>query len=76
LTLGRNLRLPLKVWRESRGLDRAALGATAGVAEHLIAPREAGEAPIDADALGRLAAALAIDADDLEDLDAVFGAAI
>lgn len=62
---------PLKVWRESRGLDRAALGAKAGVAEHLIARWEAGEAPIDADARGRLAAALAIDADDLDDLESL-----
>jgi hypothetical protein len=67
---------PLKVWREYRGLDRAALGAKAGVAENLIARWEAGQAPIDADALGRLAASLAIDADDLDDLDSVSRATI
>jgi len=57
---------PLKVWREHRGIERATLGAEVGVAENLIERWEAGQAPIDAGALARLAAALGIDADDLD----------
>ena len=57
---------PLKVWREHRGIERATLGAEVGVAENLIERWEAGQAPIDADALARLAAALGIDVDDLD----------
>ena len=57
---------PLKVWREHRGIERATLGAEVGVAENLIERWEAGQAPIDADARARLAAALGIDADDLD----------
>lgn len=56
---------PLKVWREYRGLDRAALGVAAVVAEPLIERWETGRTAIDPDALVRLAAALGIDADDL-----------
>jgi hypothetical protein len=57
---------PLKVWREYRGLDRAALGASADVAESLIERWETGRINIVPDALLRLAAALRIDADDLD----------
>jgi hypothetical protein len=56
---------PLKIWREYRGLDRAALGAAAAVAEDLIQRWEEGRAAIDGDALARLAAALDVDVDDL-----------
>lgn len=57
---------PLKVWREYRGLDRAALGASADVTESLVERWETGQIKVDPNALLRLAAALGVDADDLD----------
>ncbi len=55
---------PLRVWREHRGLDQAALAARSGIAPATIAAIEQGAEPGLRDAAA-LARALEIDAEDL-----------
>jgi len=56
---------PVRVWRERRGLTRAALAASAGVAPSYLTEIETKKKPGSFDALTRLAAALRISLDDI-----------
>ncbi len=56
---------PLRLWREHRGLTVAALSARSGVAGSYISEIETGKKPGSVAALKKLAAALAVDLDDL-----------
>lgn len=56
---------PLRVWREHRGMSLRDLAAAAGVAFNYISEIEGGRKPGSAEALRRMAAALAVAMEDL-----------
>jgi ribosome-binding protein aMBF1 (putative translation factor) len=56
---------PVKVWREKRGLSQRALADQAGVSASYLAEIETGKKPGSADALKKLARALAISMENL-----------
>ncbi len=56
---------PVRIWREHRGLARAALAEASGVDEAVLARIEAGEVEPSAELRAALAAALAVDPEDL-----------
>jgi len=59
--------IPVRVWRQKRGLTQRALGKAAGVAASYLADIENGRKPGSADALSRIARALGVLMDDLMD---------
>ncbi|MBB3949305.1 helix-turn-helix domain-containing protein [Aureimonas jatrophae] len=56
----------LRVWREHRGLSVSALAEAAGLSQPFVSQIESGRRVAGRDSLARLAAALGVDADDLE----------
>jgi DNA-binding XRE family transcriptional regulator len=66
LTNGDN---PLRVWREYRGMTQQMLAETAGIGQSDLSQLEAGTTTAAIGTLRALAAALAVDLDDLEDWD-------
>ncbi|MBK1720974.1 helix-turn-helix domain-containing protein [Thiocystis violacea] len=59
--------VPLKVWRDYRGLSLQALAKACGVTEQMLSMMEDGNANPSSDLLARLARALDCDMDDLHD---------
>lgn len=59
---------PVKVWRKHRGLSQVQLAADTGVSQAAIAQIESGKRTGSVAVLGRIAAALDVDLDDLADL--------
>lgn len=56
---------PLRVWREYRGLTQQRLAEAAGISKPFLSQLENGQREPSIDAVKRLAAALAVDVDDL-----------
>jgi ribosome-binding protein aMBF1 (putative translation factor) len=58
--------VPVRVWREHRGLSARALAARAGISAAYLSQIETGKKPGSFDAMARLARALGVDMEDLE----------
>lgn len=58
--------VPVRVWREHRGLSARALAARAGISAAYLSQIETGKKPGSFDAMAKLARALGIDMEDLE----------
>lgn len=58
--------LPVRVWREHRGLSARALAARAGISAAYLSQIETGKKPGSFDAMAKLARALGVDMEDLE----------
>lgn len=58
--------VPVRVWREHRGLSARALARRAGISTAYLSQIETGKKPGSFDAMGRLARALGVDMEDLE----------
>ncbi len=58
--------VPVRVWREHRGLSARALASRAGVSAAYLSQIETGRKPGSFDALAKLARALGVDMEDLE----------
>ena len=58
--------VPVRVWREHRGLSARALADRAGISAAYLSQIETGKKPGSFDAMARLARALKIDMEDLE----------
>jgi ribosome-binding protein aMBF1 (putative translation factor) len=58
--------VPVRVWREHRGLSARALAARAGISAAYLSQIETSKKPGSFDAMARLARALGVDMEDLE----------
>ena len=58
--------VPVRVWREHRGLSARALAARAGISAAYLSQIETGKKPGSFDAMAKLARALNVDMEDLE----------
>jgi DNA-binding Xre family transcriptional regulator len=58
--------VPVRVWREHRGLSARALADRAGISAAYLSQIETGKKPGSFDAMARLARALGVDMEDLE----------
>lgn len=58
--------VPVRVWREHRGLSARALARRAGISAAYLSQIETGRKPGSFDAMARLARALGVDMEDLE----------
>jgi DNA-binding Xre family transcriptional regulator len=58
--------VPVRVWREYRGLSARTLAGRAGISTAYLSQIETGKKPGSFDAMGRLARALDVDMEDLE----------
>jgi DNA-binding Xre family transcriptional regulator len=58
--------VPVRVWRQHRGLTARVLAARAGVSAAYLSQIETGKKPGSFDAMAKLARALAVDMEDLE----------
>ena len=58
--------VPVRVWREHRGLSARALAARAGISAAYLSQIETGKKPGSFDAMAKLARALGVDMEDLE----------
>ena len=58
--------VPVRVWREHRGLSARALADRAGISAAYLSQIETGQKPGSFDAMARLARALGVDMEDLE----------
>jgi DNA-binding Xre family transcriptional regulator len=58
--------VPVRVWREHRGLSARALAARAGISAAYLSQIETGKKPGSFDAMAKLARALEVDMEDLE----------
>jgi DNA-binding Xre family transcriptional regulator len=58
--------VPVRVWREHRGLSGRALARRAGISAAYLSQIETGKKPGSFDAMARLARALGVDMEDLE----------
>jgi DNA-binding Xre family transcriptional regulator len=58
--------VPVRVWREHRGLNARALAGRAGISAAYLSQIETGKKPGSFDAMARLARALGVDMGDLE----------
>jgi len=58
--------VPVRVWREHRGMSRRALAGRAGISAAWLSQIETGRKPGSFDAMAKLARALGVDMEDLE----------
>jgi ribosome-binding protein aMBF1 (putative translation factor) len=58
--------VPVRVWREHRGLSARAVAARAGISAAYLSQIETGKKPGSFDAMAKLARALGVDMEDLE----------
>ena len=58
--------VPVRVWREHRGLSARALAARAGISAAYLSQIETGKKPGSFDAMAKIARALGVDMEDLE----------
>jgi DNA-binding Xre family transcriptional regulator len=58
--------VPVRVWREHRGLSARALAARAGISAAYLSQIETGKKPGSFDAMAKVARALGVDMEDLE----------
>ena len=58
--------VPVRVWREHRGLSARALASRAGISAAYLSQIESGKKPGSFDAMAKLARALGVDMEDLE----------
>ena len=58
--------VPVRVWREHRGLSARALATRAGISSAYLSQIETGKKPGSFDAMAKLARALGVEMEDLE----------